>query len=44
MKREYDQISIFNGRKFVGKLDYNISTLLSILHENYNFNFKNKVG
>lgn len=43
MKREFDQISIFNGRKFVGKLDYNISNLLILLKEFYNWDFQAKI-
>lgn len=40
MKKEFDQLALFQGRKFIGRLDYNISNLLILLNENYNWNFK----
>jgi len=39
MKTEVDQISLFQGKKFIGRLDYNISKLLMQLKEYYNWNF-----
>ncbi len=42
-KIEFDQISLFQGRKFVGRLDYNISNLLILLNKYYNSNFKIKI-
>ena len=43
MKNEFDQISLFQGRKFVGRLDYNISNLLIQLKRYFNWNFTVKV-
>lgn len=43
MKNEFDQISLFQGRKFVGRLDYNISNLLIQLKKYFNWNFTVKV-
>lgn len=43
MKNEFDQISLFQGRKFVGRLDYNISNLLIQLKKYFNWNFTIKV-
>ena len=43
VKIEFDQISLFQGRKFVGRLDYNVSNLLILLNEYYNQNFKIKI-
>ena len=43
MKKEFDQISLFQGRKFVGRLDYNISNLLIQLKRYFNWNFTVKV-
>lgn len=43
MKKEFDQIALFQGRKFIGKLDYNISHLLIQLNEFYNWNFEIKI-
>lgn len=43
MKKEFDQISLFQGRKFVGRLDYNISNLLIQLKKYFNWNFTVKV-
>ena len=43
MKNEFDQISLFHGRKFVGRLDYNISNLLIQLKRYFNWNFTVKV-
>ena len=40
IKKEFDQLALFQGRKFIGRLDYNISNLLILLNENYNWNFK----
>lgn len=39
MKTEVDQISLFQGKKFIGRLDYNVSKLLMQLKEYYNWNF-----
>ena len=39
MKNEFDQISLFQGRKFVGRLDYNISNLLIQLKKYFNWKF-----
>lgn len=39
-KLDFEQISLFQGNKFVGRLDYNVSNLLSQLMKFYNFNFK----
>jgi len=43
LKKEFDQISLFQGRKFVGRLDYNISNLLIQLKKYFNWNFTVKV-
>ena len=43
LKNEFDQISLFQGRKFVGRLDYNISNLLIQLKKYFNWNFTVKV-
>ena len=43
LKKEFDQISLFQGRKFVGRLDYNISNLLIQLKRYFNWNFTVKV-
>ena len=43
MKNEFDQISLFQGRKFVGRLDYNISNLLIQLKKYFNWNFTVKI-
>ena len=43
LKNEFDQISLFQGRKFVGRLDYNISNLLIQLKRYFNWNFTVKV-
>ena len=43
MKNEFDQISLFQGRKFIGRLDYNISNLLIQLKRYFNWNFTVKV-
>ncbi len=40
---EFEQISLFQGRKFVGRLDYNVSNLLVQLKRYYNWNFSFKV-
>ncbi len=37
---EFDQISLYQGRKFIGKLDYNISNLIMTLTNYYNFKFQ----
>ncbi len=39
LRTEVDQISLFQGKKFIGRLDYNISKLLMQLKEYYNWNF-----
>ncbi len=38
-KYEFDQFSLFQGSKFIGKLDYNISNLLFLMNKYYNWNF-----
>ena len=43
LKNEFDQISLFQERKFVGRLDYNISNLLIQLKKYFNWNFTVKV-
>ena len=43
LKNEFEQISLFQGRKFIGRLDYNISNLLLQLNRYYNWNFSIKV-
>ncbi len=43
MKIEFDQISLFQGRKFIGRLDYGISNLLILLNQYYNWNFAVKI-
>ena len=43
MKAEFDQISLFQGRKFIGRLDYGISNLLILLNRYYNWNFAVKI-
>ncbi|RRD38457.1 single-stranded-DNA-specific exonuclease RecJ [Leptotrichia sp. OH3620_COT-345] len=43
VKVEFDQISLFQGRKFVGRLDYNVSNLLILLNKYYNYNFIVKI-
>ena len=43
MKIEFDQISLFQGRKFIGRLDYGISNLLILLNQYYNWNFTVKI-
>ncbi|MDO5088285.1 MAG: single-stranded-DNA-specific exonuclease RecJ [Leptotrichiaceae bacterium] len=43
VKTEFDQISLFQGRKFVGRLDYNVSNLLILLNKYYNYNFTVKI-
>ena len=42
-KTEFDQISLFQGRRFIGRLDYNISNLLIQLKRYYNWNFSMKI-
>lgn len=39
-KLDFEQISLFQGNKFVGRLDYNVSNLLTQLMKFYNLNFK----
>ena len=43
MKMEFDQVSLFQGRKFIGRLDYSISNLLILLNQYYNWNFTVKM-
>ena len=43
MKMEFDQVSLFQGRKFIGRLDYSISNLLMLLSQYYNWNFTVKI-
>ena len=42
-KIEFEQISLFQGRKFVGRLDYNVSNLIIQLKKYYNWNFSIKI-
>ena len=39
-KMDFEQISLFQGSKFVGRLDYNISNMLTQLIKFYNYTFK----
>lgn len=39
-KMDFEQISLFQGNKFVGRLDYNVSNLLTQLMKFYNYTFK----
>jgi len=43
MKMEFDQVSLFQGRKFIGRLDYSVSNLLILLNQYYNWNFTVKI-
>ena len=43
MKMEFDQVSLFQGRKFIGRLDYSISNLLILLNQYYSWNFTVKM-
>ena len=38
-KFEFDQFSLFQGSKFIGKLDYNVSNLLFLINKYYGWNF-----
>ena len=40
---EFDQVSLFQGRKFIGRLDYSVSNLLILLNQYYNWNFTVKI-
>lgn len=42
-KYEFEQVSLFQGRKLIGRLDYNISNLLIQLKRYYNWNFSFKL-
>ena len=42
-KLDFEQLSLFQGSKFVGRLDYNVSNLLTQLIKYYNQNFKIKI-
>lgn len=43
LKNEFEQVSLFQGRRFIGRLDYNISNLLIQLNRYYNWKFSVKI-
>lgn len=39
IKKEFEQLTLFQGKKFIGRLEHNISNLLTLLNDYYNWNF-----